>query len=87
VTDLVARYFRRKERAYRTLFGESEAAKIVLADLCVTCGASRSSFSRDGLEMARLEGRREIFNHIMTYLKVDYEDYQHLIKESFDDEF
>lgn len=77
-----------KERSYRNAFQGSdgkahEAAKAVLADLRYYCGATKSNFSHDALEMAKLEGRREVFNRIMTFLKVDYEEY-HDLEQDFD---
>lgn len=66
--------YKRKKTAYRLTFG-SEVSKDVLADLRVFCNATKTNFSSDALEMARMEGRREVFNRIMSFMKVDYEDY------------
>ena len=69
-----SRFMRGKQRAFRLTFG-NEVAKDVLADLRVFCNATKTSFSSDPLEMARQEGRREVFNRIMSFMKVDFEDY------------
>lgn len=79
----------RKQWAYRVLFNTdderlNEAAKIVMADLRETCHATKTSFSTEALEMARREGRREVFNHMMQFLKVDFEDYYELVEESYE---
>ena len=63
-----------KERAYRLSLG-NEAGKDVIADLRSFCNGTRSNFSPDALEMARMEGRREVFMRIMNFMKVDYEQY------------
>jgi hypothetical protein len=77
-----------KEQAYRTTFtGDNEktheSGKQVLGDLRAFCGATKSNYSSDALEMARMEGRREVFNRITNYLKIDYDDYYEL-EQDFD---
>lgn len=74
------RFYKNKERAYRVTF-QGEVAKEVLADLRTFCYATKPVFpdvdKLDGmsraLEMARREGKREVFERIMTLLKVDYD--------------
>jgi hypothetical protein len=69
-----------KEGAFRLALG-NENAKTVLADLRVFCHATKSTFSDNPLEMARLEGRREVFNRIMNFLKINYSDYYNYEEE------
>ena len=84
VDKILERFYRNKERAYRLTFG-SELAKDVLADLRVFCHATKPTFSTDALTMARLEGRRETFNRIMTFLKVDFDAIYNLEEDYLDD--
>jgi len=64
---------------YRWLFGGageadrlSLPAQRVLADLRDFCGASRPTiFDPDPLQMARMEGRREVFVRISNFLDLD----------------
>ncbi|TXH10041.1 MAG: hypothetical protein E6R04_06315 [Spirochaetes bacterium] len=58
--------------AYRQTF-KGEVPKEVLADLRVFCHATKTTAGRSE-SMERLEGRREVFLRIMTFLKVDIED-------------
>ena len=65
------------ERNYRVTFNGTsdtthEAGKEVIADLKTFCNGTKSNFSNDPLQMARAEGRREVFLHILDYLKLDY---------------
>lgn len=75
------------EAAYkRTFRGDNKkvhaAATEVLADLKIYCNATRSNFSPDALEMARGEGRREVFLYIMDYLELDVE-YIHKLENAY----
>ncbi len=56
--------------AYRqALSPESEAGRLVLADLARLCGAERTSFvPGDALEMAFNEGKRSVFLHLAAVL-------------------
>lgn len=63
-----------KERAYRLSLG-NESGKEVIADLRSYCNGTRSNFNSDPLEMARMEGRREVFMRIVNFMKIDYEQY------------
>lgn len=78
--DEVRKYVKGKEQAYRICLN-NEAAKTVLADLRLFCNGTRTNFSSDALQMARMEGRREVFMRIMTFLKVDYEDIYNFTEE------
>ena len=78
------------EGAYRTTFnGQNEkmhaAAVEVLADLKKYCGATKSNFSIEPLEMAKAEGRREVFLHIMDYLKLDYLNEVYELENDYED--
>ncbi len=80
------RLLQRKEWAYRNIFqGDKgdlhEASKIALADLRTFCNGTKSSFSTDALEMARMEGRREVFTRVTNFLNVDYSKYYDLEEE------
>lgn len=61
------------QKSYRLAF-QNEAGKDVLADLRIFCHATKSVFHKDSEEMARLAGRQEVFQRIMTLLKVDIEE-------------
>lgn len=63
-----------KRALYLRVF-KSEEAKEVLADLRSFCFATKTTFSNDPYEMARNEGRREVFLQIMSVLKVPFEEY------------
>lgn len=56
---------------YQAVFNNVRAHD-VLSDLRVFCYGTKSAFNSDPLEMARREGRREVFMRIMNQLKVDY---------------
>lgn len=72
--DKLFAIWKRKETAYRTCLG-NEMGKDILRDLNLFCNGTRSNFDSDALMMARMEGRREVFNRIMTFLKIDVEEY------------
>lgn len=58
--------------AYRQTFN-GNVPKEVLADLRIFCHATKTTAGcNESIE--RLEGRREVFLRIMTFLKVDIED-------------
>lgn len=64
------------QKAYRLTFGH-EPAKDVLADLRIFCCATKTTAPIspiDPIQMAINEGRRQVFLHILTYMKVDIED-------------
>ncbi len=67
-----------RSRIWRWMFLNDEgemrrAGEIALADLRDYCGADpkHSSFHPDPLMMARIAGRREVFNRIVRYLNLD----------------
>lgn len=87
--DAYTKLQKQKETAYRAIFSKENGelqpmAQVVMTDLRLYCNATKSSFSSDIAEMARNEGRREVFNRIMSFLKVDYEDYFNL-NEDYND--
>ncbi len=70
-------FFRNKEWAWRHILGGTdgnlhEASKVALADLRVFCNGTKTNFNTDPLEMARMEGRREVFMRIMNFLNYDF---------------
>lgn len=71
---------KQKRITYGKVF-ENELGKIVLADLRVFCHATKTTAAKDAnqrldmYEVARLEGRREVFLQIMNTIKVDFDDY------------
>lgn len=82
----IRRFWKRKQNAYRLTFGDPhEQGKIVLTDLRTFCFATKTGFSKDPLEMARNEGRREVFYRIMDFLKIDYDETYNMEEENFDD--
>lgn len=60
------------QNAYRQTF-KGEVPKEVIADLRVFCHATKTIAGRTE-SIERLEGRREVFLRIMTFLKVDIEE-------------
>jgi hypothetical protein len=81
---------RKKEWAWRHILsrkdgGLDEAAKIALSDLRYFCNGTKSNFHSDALEMARMEGRREVFMRIMTFLNYDYSKIYELEEDYPDD--
>ena len=84
--DSYAKIQKQKELAYRAIFKKennelNEMAKIVMADLRLYCNATKSSLNSDAIMMAADEGKRMVFNRIMSFLKVDYEEYFNLNEE------
>lgn len=72
-------FYKKKEIAFRSLFFTeddrlNEAAKTALFDLRVFCHGTKSAFNNDPLEMARIVGRQEVYQHIMNYLNYDYSE-------------
>lgn len=59
---------------YNQVF-QNEGGKEVLADLRKFCFATATTFDDNPYEMARREGRREVFMQITNLMKVKYEDF------------
>lgn len=81
-----AKLQKQKQDAYRALFlkdgGElNEAARIVMADLRLYARITKSILNSDPLVMASNSGKQDFFNWIMSFLKVDYEEYFNLNEE------
>lgn len=74
-----------KQSLYRQVLG-NEAGRELLSDLNVFCFGTKTTLagSVDVIELARREGRREVFLQIMRMLKVDIHD---IYEEYVDDEF
>lgn len=66
----IARYQKRRTTDYRTVF-ETPQGQRVLEDLVGFCCPHATSFRTDPLEMARNEGRREVWLHIHSILNLD----------------
>ena len=71
---------------YRRLFrggkgAVKEAGKDVISDLCYFSKSMMSAFSTDPLELARNEGRREVFYRIITLLEMDHSELLKIIDE------
>ena len=79
-----------KSRNYKWLFfGENgdlrHEGKRVLADLRTFCRAGDATiFSTEALEMARREGRREVFVRISNMLNLDEEKVQQLMEAEYE---
>lgn len=58
---------------YKAVLGNDRATD-VLADLRVFCHATKTTYRDNPVEMARMEGRREVFLRIMSMLKVEFGD-------------
>jgi hypothetical protein len=84
MTNPIRRFIKGKEDAYRACL-KTELGETVLADLRVFCNGTQSNFSTDALEMARMEGRREVFTRVMNYLNVDYSEYYKYEEEYYDE--
>ena len=83
-------FIRNKEWAFRQILGGdngklNEAAKVALADLRYFCNGTKSNFNTDALEMARMEGRREVFMRIMNYLNYDFSKIYELDEDIIDE--
>lgn len=63
----------------------SEHAKTALSDLRYFCSGTKSVYSSDALEMARMAGRQEVYQRIMNFLHVDYSEQLKLDEEIIND--
>lgn len=85
-------FIKSKEVAWRVIMTTDDGsdfnahAKTALADLRTFCNGTRSTFNSDPLEMARLTGRKEVFERIMTYLHYDYSKLYELEEEIIDND-
>ena len=65
--------------AYKSVF-ETEAGKIVLDDLAIKCGILRTSFT-DSNQMYFLEGQKNLFLYICSYMQANQENSEETIEE------
>jgi len=79
------KYLKDLETSYRAGFG-AQVCEEAMADLREFCHATKSAFSNDPLEMARLIGRKEVYDRIMTFLKVDYDNYFNITTQTYNEE-
>ena len=89
MADKIKKIYDKKQTAFRKTFG-SDNGKDVLADLRTFCFATKPTIGieSDGIskaiEMARKEGRREVFDRIVTFLKLDYDAIYELDEDIYD---
>lgn len=87
--DDLSTHYKRKQRNFRLTF-DNEAGKAVLGDLRTFCFVTKPIFGNESdgmamaLEAARRAGRKETFDRIMTFLKVDYEDIYTTYEDDYD---
>ena len=60
--------------AFQIVFGAGPACTAVLNDLARFCRAEEPTWSEDARHHARLEGRREVWLRIQSYLRATEED-------------
>lgn len=79
VVERVKDFFRRKKISYQNVFSkDSEATKAVLADLAKFCRANETTFLPDQRAHAVLEGRREVWLRIQSYLRLSTDELYNL---------
>lgn len=85
-------FIRSKEWAWRFLLLDDSGkdvnshARVALSDLRSFCHGTKTTFSSDPLEMARLTGRKEVFERIMTYLNYETSKIYDLEEELIDND-
>jgi len=71
----MAVFFTQRKRAYVQTFNiESVAVQAVLKDLATFCRANKSTFHKNDRAHAVLEGRREVWLRIQSYLNLSPEE-------------
>lgn len=78
VTDAVAAFMRRRQSAYKSVFGEGTANKedlqFVMLDLAHFCRAYRPTFHPTNQKVQDLqEGRREVYQRIMDFSRLSHD--------------
>lgn len=73
-----------RQRVYNLVF-DNPMGKEILAELRRFCFATKTTFSTDALELARNEGRREVFLQIINAMKIDFEENVYNYEESIED--
>lgn len=74
------------QSAYIERLGGDGNAAAIISDLRKFCNATKSNFSTEPLEMARMEGRREVFMRIANFLNVDFSDIYNYEEDYLEDE-
>ena len=71
IVDRVKTFLTSRKQSYQFTFAEDNVyAQAVLADLAKFCRADQSTFHVDPRASAVLEGRREVWLRIQTYLNL-----------------
>lgn len=78
VSDAVAAFMRRRQSAYKAVFGEGTAGKedlqFVMLDLAHFCRAYRPTFHPTNQKVQDLqEGRREVYQRIMDFTRLSHD--------------
>lgn len=89
----ISRQYRRKVRAYRSIFMDeddqlSDAAKLVLGDLAAMAGIGKARLGRTPEQMAFDEGQRRIVLHLIESMHLDperLEKFARKIRETSDE--
>lgn len=85
--EVMRSLFMRRTQAYRNMFRNHHGdeafnldADVVLSDLRRFCYGTGGNFHPDALEHARREGRREVWERIMSYLNASDEEIYNLVE-------
>lgn len=78
---MIGTNIRKLSAAYKAVFGQPEAV-MVINDLAKFCGAEKSAFRTDTHEMARMEGRREVWLRLQAQLNLSEKDIFDLLRRS-----
>jgi len=78
VSDAVAAFMRRRQSAYKAVFGEGTTSKddlqFVMLDLAHFCRAYRPTFHPTNQKVQDLqEGRREVYQRIMDFTRLSHD--------------
>ena len=78
VSEAVAAFMRRRQGAYKAVFGEGTASKddlqFVMLDLAHFCRAYRPTFHPTNQKVQDLqEGRREVYQRIMDFTRLSHD--------------
>lgn len=75
-TDVVRRYIETRRRAYKAVFtgkGEHGDIEFVMRDLAAFCRAYEPTFNMNPKVQDLLEGRREVFMRIMSFMHLSHD--------------
>ena len=82
ILDRVRTFLTTRKQAYVRVFGhDTIETRIVLADLAKFCRANQTTFLEDPRAHAALEGRREVFLRIQTYLELSPDELWELYRK------